>query len=120
MSRCIAFDMKKPIEAYEHMSLETVREYGRQAYGHLLYVWDEGERTLMRCRACGGYVLVQQSEYHGMEDDSYYLDYFPVESEEEADELNRKYSGEEIEEQFGDRYLMVTDTSVFVWSDHSE
>ncbi|MBR2669229.1 MAG: hypothetical protein IKE36_05465 [Solobacterium sp.] len=108
MSRCIAFNMADAKEAFDHMreDHEDVIEYGGYAYGHNLFTWDTGNRTLRRCRKCGGYILVQDSEYHGMEDDDYYTDYFPVDSPEEADELNKKYSGFEIETEFPGRYLM--------------
>ncbi|MBR3201625.1 MAG: hypothetical protein IKG17_09875 [Mogibacterium sp.] len=105
---CIGFKMKDAFEAYRHMELELVEEYGGYAYGHCLYTWDDGERHLCRCRKCGGYVLVQNSEFHDMcgGDDSYYRDYFPVGSPEEADELNRKYDGFQIEFDSGIRYLI--------------
>ena len=104
---CIGFKMKDAVEAYKHMELELVEEYGGYAYGHYLYTWDEGERHLCRCKKCGGYVLVQNSEFHSMTgNDSYYRDYFPVGSPEEADELNRKYDGFQIEYDSGIRFLI--------------
>ena len=114
---CIGFNMEDPVEAYNHMDLELVEEYGSRAYGHVLYTWDEGERCLCRCKNCGGYVLVQSSEYHDMSDgdDGYYTDYFPVGSPEEADELNRKFDGYEIEFESGIRFL-IWDVSAPHWS----
>jgi hypothetical protein len=44
-----------------------------------------------------GLVLVQQSEFHGYEHDDYYTDYFPVDSEEEAEQLNERYGGFDLE-----------------------
>lgn len=107
---CKAFRFSDALAAYEHMRFEVVEDYGSQAYGHVLYTWDDGERYLARCKNCGGYVLVQNSEFHSFTDsgDSYYSDYFPVGSPEEADELNRKYDGFQIETEFSGRYLMVT------------
>ena len=116
MSKCIAFDMKSAFDAWDHMKLETVENYGGRAYGHYLHTWDDGERILARCKNCGGYILIQSSEYHGMEDDDYYGDYFPVDSPEEADELNRKYDGWEIETEFPYRYLMTQNLCVIYWS----
>ena len=107
---CIAFGMKDPNEAFAHMKTRRVENYGDYAYGHYLHTWDEGERFLLKCEACGGYVLLQKSEYHSFSDtaDSYYSDWFPVESPEEADELNRKYDGFKIEQEFPGRYLKKT------------
>ena len=115
--KCKGFEMKDAAEAYRHMELQLVEEYGDRAYGHYLYTWDDGERYLCRCKACGGYVLVQQSEFHDMMggDDSYYTDYFPVDSPEEADELNRKYDGFAIELESGIRF-MIADRNSPHWS----
>lgn len=107
MAKCIAFQMAEAKDAFDHMVLESVCNYGSHAYGHSLHTWDEGERILCRCKNCGGYVLIQMSEFHSFSgNDSYYSDYFPVESEAEADELNRKYGGFEIESKFEGRYLI--------------
>ncbi len=109
MACCICFEMEDAAQALEHMQCERVQSYGDEAYGHFLYTWDDGERILVRCKRCGGYILIQKSEYHGFsDDDSYYTDYFPVDSPEEADELNRKYDGFAIETNFPKRYLMRT------------
>lgn len=105
---CIAFQFDDVREAKAHMDLEVIQDYGDSAYGHLLYCWDDGHRFLARCRKCGGYVLVQSSEYHGAIDDDYYTDYFPVRGADEADELNRLYNGFDIEAAFKKRYLMMT------------
>ena len=108
MGACIGFKMKDAVEAFEHMDLQVVESYGDYAYGHILHTWDDGERYLCRCKNCGGYVLIQNSEFHCMTDgdDSYYHDRFPVDSPEEADELNRKYDGFQIEFDSGIRYLI--------------
>ena len=106
--------MKDPVEAYKHIRINVVRDYGDYAYGHPLYVWDDGRRILGKCIHCGGYVLIQKSEFHSFTDapDGYYTDYFPVSSLEEADELNRKYDGFAIEREFQGRYLMETNGHV--------
>ncbi len=110
MACCICFEMEEAEQALEHLrGYEKVTEYGDEAYGHFLYTWDDGERLLARCKKCGGYILIQRSEYHGFtDDDSYYTDFFPVDSPEEADELNRRYDGFSIEREFPKRYLMRT------------
>jgi hypothetical protein len=107
-----------PAEAYRHIKIEKVADYGRSLYGHALYTWDDGCRFLAKCGRCGGYILIQRSEYHSFSDDpdSYYTDFFPVSSPEEADELNRKYSGFAIEREFKERYLTETNGSLG-WSE---
>ncbi len=116
MAYCICFDMEDVSQAMEHMECEYVQSYGDEAYGHLLYTWDDGERILARCKKCGGFILIQKSEYHGFsDDDSYYTDYFPVDSPEEADELNRKYDGFSIETKLPKKYLMRTNGQL-CWS----
>lgn len=94
--RCIAYEMENPQKAYEHITYEIVKDYGDFAYGHALYTWDDGKRYLARCKNCGGYILVQKSEYHG-EEDGYYTDYFFVSDEKEAEEINQKYDGFQLE-----------------------
>ena len=56
MARCIGFTMKDVAAAYEHMEFELVEAYGDFAYGHYLHTWDDGGRSLFRCKNCGGYV----------------------------------------------------------------
>ena len=116
---CSAFFMEDPAQAYAHLDAfgTVARRYGSSAHGHDLYVWDDGSRHLLHCSACDAFILVQRSEYHGMEDDDYYSDFFPVSSPEEADELNRRYDGYAIERAFPRRYLMKTN-HLFGWSHH--
>ncbi|MDC7292052.1 MULTISPECIES: hypothetical protein [unclassified Butyrivibrio] len=80
MSTCKAFSIENPNEAYEHMKLKRIIQYNDADYDHPLYTWNEGERVLCQCENCGGYVLVQFSEYHGVEDDDYYTDYIEADS----------------------------------------
>lgn len=114
---CDGLLMEDPVEAYKHIRINVVRDYGDYAYGHPLYVWDDGRRILGKCIHCGGYVLIQKSEFHSFTDapDGYYTDFFPVSSLAEADELNRKYDGFAIEREFQGRYLMETNGHVS-WS----
>lgn len=104
---CMAFQFRDAKEAKQYMNYDIVKDYGDYAYGHPLYCWDDGKRYLARCRNGGGYVLVQKSEFHGIQDD-YYTDYFPVSGAEEAEEWNRLYDGGAIERFFTKRYLMMT------------
>ena len=103
---CAAFAMQDAQAAYEHLSdYKVVKHYGEGRHGHWYHTWDDGYRHLGVCPKCHGYILVQRSEYHG-EEDSYYGDYFPVSGPAEADEVNEKYDGWEIEEHFPGRYLI--------------
>lgn len=107
MAKCIGFQLENVIEAFQHMEYEVIHDYGDHAYGHYLYAWDEGKRLLGKCKKCGGYILIQKSEFHSfMGDDSYYTDYFPVDSEQEADKLNKKYDGYELEKKFPGKYMI--------------
>ena len=108
--RCIAYKMEDARAAREHMDLRIVRDYGDSAYGHSLHAWDDGGRRLCECAECGGFVLVQRSEFHSYTDggDDYYTDYFFLDRPEEADELNRKYDGFRIEREYGRRFLCST------------
>ena len=84
-------------------------DYGEYAYGHWLQPWDEGGRRLCRCKTCGGFVLIQTSEFHSaFGKDSYYTDCYPVDGPEEADELNRRFSGSDLETFFPKRFLSCT------------
>lgn len=106
---CIAFEMDDVKDAVEHMSWWTVEEYGDSKYGHDLYVWDDGRRSLLKCRNCGGWCLYQHSTYRNDDDwgkDDHYEDFFPISGPWEADELNEKYNGYDIERAFSGRYLI--------------
>ena len=116
---CVGFEMEKATEAFEHFkgNLKTVKDYGDRCGDLYLHTWDDGRRLLMQCEVCGGYVLLQQSEYHGFSDgDNYYDDYFPVCSPEEAAELNRKFDGYAIERNFPGRFLIQDDKKEPHWS----
>ena len=96
------------------MDYKVVADYGREAHGHSLHTWDDGKRVLAKCKNCGGYLLIQYSEYHGASDD-YYTDYFPVSSPVEVNEINQKYDGFALEFEFPRRFLMETNGSL-CWS----
>ena len=117
---CIAFQMQKIEDITAHWKLKAVEHYGDrdETSGNWLYTWDDGERTLCQCTECGGYVLIQASEFHSFSDapDSYYEDYFPVDGAEEARRLNRELDGWKIESEFGKPYLMRTNGRL-CWSE---
>ena len=103
---CAAFAMKDAQAAYEHLSdYKVAKRYGKGKTNHWYFTWDDGGRVLGVCPKCRGYVLVQKSECHG-EEDSYYTDYFQVSGPKEAEALNEKYDGWEIEEHFQGRFLI--------------
>ena len=90
--------MIKDRTAFDERNLIFVKNYGDEGYGHTYYTWDDGFRELYRCRKCGAYVLKQYSEIHMP--DATYIDYFPVEDEADAEEVNRKYNGWTIERDY--------------------
>lgn len=108
MTRCHIFEYPDAQKAGEEMSYTVIKRYGNECNGLYLHTWDDGERYLAKCQKCGCLILVQLSEYHGMEDDDYYDDFFPVESEAAADEINQKWDGFQLESDFRDKYLMRT------------
>ncbi|MBP5547677.1 MAG: hypothetical protein J6X58_02150 [Bacteroidales bacterium] len=111
---CVGFDLPTAGEAYEHFHglLDEVCDYGDMCNGKCLHTWDDGGRKLYRCRKCGGLVLVQNSEYHGLENDDYYTDYFPVDSAQEAKQLNELYGGFAIETEWKGRKIFVSNGKV--------
>lgn len=82
-------------------AVRPVKDYGGSyidkdgKHSHKNYMWDDGGRKLCRCSRCGAYYLVQEDEFHGIED-SYYIDCFQMDSEAQAEQVNRDYNGAEI------------------------
>lgn len=115
---CEAFYFDDPDRAFEHIdgNYDVVADYGEKCNGHSLYTWDDGGRMLAKCRICGGYILIQKSEFHGMEDDAYYREFIPVKSEEQAAEINRDYGGYELETKYPERYLIADPGKKPHWS----
>lgn len=107
---CKGFDLLTAEEAFEHFRghLSKVKDYGDMCNGHCIHTWDDGKRILCRCSACGGLVLVQESEYHGTDSDDYYTDYFPVDTPEEAEQLNETYGGFDIETNWKGKKIFLT------------
>ncbi len=117
---CIAFEMEDLTDAMNHMEYEVVERYGDKCNGKFLHTWDDGERYLCKCKKCGGYILIQKSEFHsGVGDDSYYTDFFPVNGSDEAKELNEMYNGFEIEQKFPKKYIMETNGQ-YAWHENGD
>ena len=89
-----------------------LKDYGDMCNGHCLHTWDDGKRLLCQCSACGGLVLVQQSERHIFDYDDYYTDYFAVDSPEEAEQLNESYGGFAIEMEWKGKKIFYTNGNV--------
>ena len=122
MIKCTAFQMKDSNEALNHIknNWEVIEDYGDYKYDHSLHTFDSGKRVLGKCKECDQLILLQESEYHSFSDkpDSYYDDYFPVSSKEEADELNKKYDGFKIETEFNNKWLCVTNSNS-IWKNEN-
>ena len=111
---CVGFDLPTAADAFEHFNgmLEELWDYGDMCNGRCLHTWDDGGRKLFLCHDCGGLVLVQNSEYHGQENDDYYTDYFPVDSAQEAERLNELYGGWAIEKEWKGKKVFVSNGHV--------
>ena len=119
--KCHVFENSRAEDAFAQLELEEVENYGEEKYGHYLHVWDQGCRKLMRCRTCGAFILMQQSVFLSFVNalNSEYIDWFPVSGPKEADELNRRYDGYQLERRFEGRYLRSTN-GVPYWSDQEK
>ena len=113
--KCCLFSHRSPIAASgQAETLEHVKDYGsvyRDPDGtirHRLHTWDEGERCLRRCPECGALFLVQFSEYHGLEDDDYYTDWFQVDDEATAELINATWDGFALEFRYDGLSLLKT------------
>jgi len=107
---CCIFAEKSAKTAYKNFSPEYLEFYGSECNGHSLHTWDHGERMLARCKNCGKLLLIQQSEYISPYwEETEYFDIYPVRSEAEAQELNEKYNGFELESHSGRRALFTKD-----------
>lgn len=111
---CVGFDLPTATEAFEHFNgmLEELWDYGDMCNGHCLHTWDDGGRKLYLCHECGGLVLVQKSECHGLGNDDYYTDYIPVDSAQEAERLNELYGGWAIEKEWNGKKVFVSNGHV--------
>ena len=109
MNICKAFTMESPREALSHINenCDLVEDYGDTAYGHDLYAWDAGGRTLKYCRECKAYIFIQGSEDRGSEARCY-TDVYAVKSPKEADKLNKKYSGWDLDYNYKSKYPVLS------------
>ena len=103
MKTCCMFEKG---QEFDKGNLEFIRNYGSRCNGHSLHTWDEGDRSLFRCRKCGCYVMEQYSEIHMP--DRTYIDYIPVRDERHAEEVNDKYDGWSIEREYPYRMVFYT------------
>ena len=123
---CHIYEMADAKEAYDSFRGELIKEYGDEVTlddGTVLhgnYMWDDGSRTLVRCKECGGLLIMQSSEYHSFSDspDGYYSDWIPVASEEEADLLNILLDAMEMES-VPCRHIRRNNKAIF-WTDDEE
>lgn len=110
MNICCTFLQADAQMAGENMEVEVVRNYGDDDY-----LFDDGYRRLHRCKKCGCYIFTQHSEFHGMDRDDYYTDYYPVATIEEGDWINEHYGVGKLEQEFPGRYLKKTNGK-YCWS----
>nr|MCR4876205.1 hypothetical protein [Clostridiales bacterium] len=123
---CHIYEMADAKEAYESFEAERIKEYGDDVsledgtVLHQNYMWDDGGRTLVRCKKCGGLLIVQSSLYESFSDspDGRYTDWIPAASEEEADLLNILYGARDMED-FPCRHLRRNNHDLF-WTDGRE
>ncbi len=102
---CHIYEIPDAYKAYDEIKVGWAKEYGDNVsledgtVLHWNYVWDDGKRFLIRCKACGGLLLIQCSEFHSFTDDpdGYYEDWIPVSSVEESDLLNILYGPWELD-----------------------
>lgn len=64
---------------------------------------------MVKCKDCGSYVLIQQSEFLSFTDapNGYYTDYFAVDGPDEAQELNLKNDGFQLESHFNGPHITL-------------
>ena len=98
--------MLKGRKTFDERNLKFIKNYGSGSLGHPYHTWDEGDRDLFQCKKCGAYLLRQYSEVHMP--DATYIDYFPVEDEADAEEVNRRYDGWSIETDYPYKGIFLT------------
>ena len=74
-----------------------------------LYRWDDGKngyRKLVRCKECGNFYLIQCYKLNKFSDnaDTLFEDWYAVDSEEQADLLNKNYTGVQLEHKMKEIY----------------
>lgn len=89
-------------------NVKIIKEYDPQPKNKngsirwFLYRWDDGKsgvRRLVCCEGCGALYLVQAYHLHKFSEykDTLFEDWYLVESEKQADDLNRNYTGIQLE-----------------------
>lgn len=95
----------------EEPEFEIIKEYDPKPKNPdgstrwFLYRWDDGKdgyRKLARCKNCGAYFLVQCYKLSKFADSEAHMheDWYAVSDEAEADKLNHKYTGPQLEREF--------------------
>ncbi len=113
---CVAFQLESASDALKHLysNSRITTKYGDHFAGNRLHKWEKGERVLFHCQVCGGYYLLQDSEFYDL-DGSCCSDYFPVTGPEEAEDLNRRWDGWKIEKCFPEKYLFLDEHGSSHW-----
>ena len=121
-NRCCLFECQSATQAELLMDMELIIDYGNQFHNpdgslkHYLHTWDDGYRLLVRCKRYGALFIKQNSEYHGFSnEDSYYTDWYQVESKEVAELINAVYSGFSLERNYNGPWLKKTNDTMH-WS----
>lgn len=89
-------------------NIKIIKEYDPQPKNKdgsirwFLYRWDDGKngvRRLVRCQCCGRFFLIQAYRLNRFSRhlDTVFEDWYAVESERQADHLNRTYTGIQLE-----------------------
>lgn len=78
-----------------------------------LYRWDDGKRgvrQLVQCRVCSTLYLVQAYHLHKFSEqkDTLFEDYYVVKDEQQADHLNRIYTGLQLEHAFTPAFQVIS------------
>lgn len=108
MDLCCIFSHEDASMAVKHFEYDVIRDLGKKAYNkdgsikHSNHLFDLGGRKIIQCKNCKAIFLYQWSEFHDSigDQDSYYENYFLVGNLVEANNLNTKYSGFELETKY--------------------
>ncbi|MBQ8541638.1 MAG: hypothetical protein IJ435_09230 [Clostridia bacterium] len=95
----------------EHKAFEIIKEYDPKPKNPdgstrwFLFRWDDGKdgyRQLVKCKSCNAYFLVQCYRLSKFADGEgrMHRDWYAIRDEKDADVLNAKYTGMELERNF--------------------
>ncbi len=123
---CHIYGIEDAKEVYDTFQASPLKYYGDDVSledGTVLhdnYAWDDGRRTLVRCKKCRGLMIRQSSVYESFSDapDGYYEDWIPVASEKEADLLNILLGAGDLED-YPCRHLRKNNRNFF-WTKGNE